>query len=365
MKPNPHTNIAKSVATGSWLPKPHMDLKRHRSRALPAFMSPLPSVNIRTSAEGAPSKGQGGNQTLKILLALLAIVFGIALGTLVLMEAMGTINWIPPAWSPPPMPPPSPSPPSTPPHPPSPPSPPLPPPSPSPPPHSPLMMMQSTCRHEVGGQIVILVNNGRCEDGGSGSVASICNSGTDYPDCPARKVLPPPPPPPPSPPHPPSPPSPPPPPPPPSPLPSPPPPPPSSPPPPPPPPPPPSPPPPLPSPSPPPPPLPPEWLGCGKVQQGSSCYATYWTGPEECNSCAGCIWENRPSADGVDCYDFRPPSTPPPPPTPSPLRGCARVQAGSSCYSSYWTGPEECNACAGCIWEDRPNSDGRTCYNVR
>jgi hypothetical protein len=188
MKSSPHASIAKGVATGSWLPKPRLELKRHRARGRPAFMSPLPALNIRTPAEDALSKeAPRGNSTTKIVLALLAIVLAIALSTLVLMEAVGAINWIPPAWSPPPSPPPSPLPPGMPPHPPSPPSPPLPPPSPSPPPHPPLVIALSTCRHVVGGQIVILVNNGRCEDGGAFSVASICELGTDYPDCPVRE----------------------------------------------------------------------------------------------------------------------------------------------------------------------------------
>jgi len=187
MKSNPHASIARGVATGSWLPKPHFELKGYPSRVRPGFMSPLPEVNIRTTAGGALPKAPGdNNSTQRIVLAFLAIVLAIALSTLVLMEATGAINWIPPAWTPPPLPPPSPSPPDMPPHPPTPPSPPLPPPSPSPTPRTPLAIARSTCRHVVGGQIVILVNNGRCEDGGTLSVASICELGTDYPDCPVR-----------------------------------------------------------------------------------------------------------------------------------------------------------------------------------
>ena len=190
MRSNPHVSIVRGVSTGSWLPKPRLELKRHRSRGRPAFMSPLPALIIRTAAEDALSTGPPrSNSNTKIVLALLAIVMAIALSTLVLMEAMGAINWIPPTWSPPPSLPPSPSPPGMPPHPPIPPTPPLPPlppASPPLPPHPTLVIALSTCLHVLGGQIVILVNNGRCEDGGAFSVASICELGTDYPDCPVR-----------------------------------------------------------------------------------------------------------------------------------------------------------------------------------
>jgi len=80
-------------------------------------------------------------------------------------------------------PPPSPPPPTPPPAP-------LPPPSPPPPPPPPSPalcseadeMRDSTCYY----MLVYRVDNGLCEDGGEGSVSSICDRGADYPDCPAR-----------------------------------------------------------------------------------------------------------------------------------------------------------------------------------
>ena len=100
--------------------------------------------------------------------------------------------------------PPSPPPPVEPP--PSPPSPLEPPASPSPPPPAPspsppppdctadelAQGSLSTCYADL----VYKANNGICEDGGEGSVSSICAHGTDFPDCDARCPLPPPPPPP-------------------------------------------------------------------------------------------------------------------------------------------------------------------------
>lgn len=51
------------------------------------------------------------------------------------------------------------------------------------------MVSETTCRRILGNQIIILTNNGRCEDGGDGSVAALCEFGTDYPDCPQRVVI--------------------------------------------------------------------------------------------------------------------------------------------------------------------------------
>lgn len=186
MKHTPHANISKGVATGSWLLKAQLESKVHRNLDRPSFMSPINAVQTRPVAQ-TPSTVSVVRCSKKLVLALLAIVLGAGIGTFVLMEAGGVINWIPPAWNPPPLSPYPPPPPSIPPHPPSPPSPPIPPPSPSPPPHPPFTIALSTCRHVVGNQIVILVNNHRCEDGGSTSKASICELGTDYPDCPARE----------------------------------------------------------------------------------------------------------------------------------------------------------------------------------
>ena len=43
-----------------------------------------------------------------------------------------------------------------------------------------------TCSIILGGVYVSFVNNGKCEDGDTGSVSSVCPYGTDFPDCPVR-----------------------------------------------------------------------------------------------------------------------------------------------------------------------------------
>ena len=115
---------------------------------------------------------------------------------------------------PPPMPPSAPPPPPLPPHPPSPPHsppPPSPPPPPPPsPPHAPAPrapppprapapsppyspgtrhgLRNQNCKRRVAGVMVSFVHNFRCEDGGRGSVSSICPYGSDWPDCGERVV---------------------------------------------------------------------------------------------------------------------------------------------------------------------------------
>ena len=60
---------------------------------------------------------------------------------------------------------------------------------------------QGPCTLTLHGVEYDRVNNGICEDGGDGSVASVCSFGYDFPDCPVReRFLPPPPPAPPPPP---------------------------------------------------------------------------------------------------------------------------------------------------------------------
>ena len=93
---------------------------------------------------------------------------------------------VPPPYPPPPPDPPPPPPPPLNPQPPSePPAPSLPPASPSPSPPV------GTCVGQVGtsdcyDELVWLGNNGICEDGGEGSVSSVCAESTDWPDCPYR-----------------------------------------------------------------------------------------------------------------------------------------------------------------------------------
>ena len=68
--------------------------------------------------------------------------------------------------------------------------PPPPPPNPPPAPDAPpglYTMARGACSTQVAGLFVNLAGNGRCEDGGPGSVAdSLCELGTDWPDCPIR-----------------------------------------------------------------------------------------------------------------------------------------------------------------------------------
>jgi len=88
-----------------------------------------------------------------------------------------------PRSSPPPLPP-SPSPSPSPSPPPSPLGPP-PSPSPSPPPRPPgdAPLKQRTCSILIHGLRISLLDNQRCEDGGTDSVSSVCALGTDYGDC--------------------------------------------------------------------------------------------------------------------------------------------------------------------------------------
>lgn len=115
------------------------------------------------------------------------VTFAIVM-TIVVLEGTEVINIVGPAINSPPSPPPPPPLPTRPPWPPSPPQPPSPPPPPTAPPHSPTLfaLATSTCSHVIGGIVVFLTNNNRCEDGGVGSVSSLCAIGTDYPDCPQR-----------------------------------------------------------------------------------------------------------------------------------------------------------------------------------
>lgn len=201
-----HALFVQGVATGSWLGAEFRRGQLAQQRRA-AFMSPMPKPNVSFAAR-KPSTEQAGLfgrvlvwldgdpyriYGLPLRKFILGVVSGLAVITIVLLallEAGGAINVIPPAWSPPPSPAPSPPPPAQPPHPHVPPVPPQWPPFPRPPPHPPdvAVLASSTCRHVVGGVIVILTNNGRCEDGGARSVASICELGSDHPDCPERAV---------------------------------------------------------------------------------------------------------------------------------------------------------------------------------
>lgn len=68
------------------------------------------------------------------------------------------------------------------------PSPSLPPPPPSPSPRSPgaHALTLRTCSILIHGLHISLLDNHRCEDGGPGSLSSVCSLGTDYGDCDPR-----------------------------------------------------------------------------------------------------------------------------------------------------------------------------------
>ena len=96
------------------------------------------------------------------------------------------------------VPPPYPPPPPRPPPPKPPPKPPPSPPAPPPPPAAPPPPFQFICigSEETSGstsdcyhKLVHMAGNGVCEDGGEGSVSSVCAMGTDWPDCPHRCAL--------------------------------------------------------------------------------------------------------------------------------------------------------------------------------
>ena len=89
---------------------------------------------------------------------------------------------VPPPAPPPPPPPPAPEePPPSPAEPPPPPAPPA-----TPPPPFPSICIGSVGTADCYDKLVLRANNGICEDGGEGSVSSVCAWGTDYGDCPLR-----------------------------------------------------------------------------------------------------------------------------------------------------------------------------------
>ena len=210
MKGNKHAAFARGVATGSWIKntKPAV----YPGKMLTSQLRPIPLRTGAGAGVGAPKvaksepasswpswvqyfldfpKGQRyGGLTFRQWVWFVSGVAILSIGaTLYLLEAREVINIIGPAFRPPPNPPPPPPGPTRPPWPPSPPTPPDPPPPPSQPPAGPTQttLSASTCIHRTGNTVVVLTNNGRCEDGGEKSVSSICAWGTDYPDCDERK----------------------------------------------------------------------------------------------------------------------------------------------------------------------------------
>lgn len=197
----PQSALAKGVATGSWIRNSRVPARAiHKA---PAFR-PIPLTrarpigapdNVVVPAPPAPKKEtwlsalnkgpRWGPLTVRKW-ALTAFLLALLITGLTFYVVFGVDR--PEYKSPPPHPPPPL--PSLPPRPPRPPSPPRPPPPPGGPPHSPAIytLAETTCTHKVGLVVVKLTNNGRCEDGGDGSVSSICALGTDYgpDDCPVR-----------------------------------------------------------------------------------------------------------------------------------------------------------------------------------
>lgn len=202
-----HDAFVQGISTGSWLPKAKpkpvgvVQLQNAR-RAGPPLVGIRPQIvrPFRSPPKRRPPIGtfwlDRGESSLGLShrrwALLIGVVFTIALlGTLSILEFFGTINLIPPDRYPPPNPFPPPMPPLAPPPslpPPQPPEPPNPPATPPPPPYPPnyVIKSSSTCHHTLAGHVIPLVKNGRCEDGGDGSVANICELGTDFPDCPER-----------------------------------------------------------------------------------------------------------------------------------------------------------------------------------
>ena len=66
-------------------------------------------------------------------------------------------------------------------------------PSPAPPPYAPsavhIVLNTSRCIVRMADIDISFAHNHRCEDGGEGSVSSICRLGYDFPDCPARRII--------------------------------------------------------------------------------------------------------------------------------------------------------------------------------
>ena len=211
--------VLAGVESGRWM-RAQKTAKKHQR---PDALRPIPlGINTPTTAATKPEKGRyelavewwtkgklyyGFTYRQWVVTSCVLIVALLTL-TIVILEGTEIINILPPEFHSPPPPPGPPPLPSRPPFPPTPPKPPSPPPHPPPPPHTPVVSTFATtsCTHIISGIVIPLTNNGRCEDGGVGSVAAICSIGTDYPDCAQRTLYlspshpPEPPPPPPSPP---------------------------------------------------------------------------------------------------------------------------------------------------------------------
>lgn len=184
-----HQRLVQAVASGSWMRVHARDVGGVASNAADGRVEKEEVTCIQNTLHWF-SRGTTVCQLtcrqwalLGVILLVIATVF-----TIVLLEALEIINLIPPTFSPPPSPPQFPPSPGGPPLPTAPPMPPTAPPPPLPPPLSPNVgvMARHTCSHTIDGLIVLLANNGRCEDGGFGSLSSMCELGHDYPDCPER-----------------------------------------------------------------------------------------------------------------------------------------------------------------------------------
>jgi hypothetical protein len=182
---NANSQVLEGVANGSWLRSTLHGTQKHMLQ----ISQPASYESSTTEQQIAPQKCCGVSVRTFIIASFVSS-FAFVVVLLIYLELGDVINVFPPLWNKPPLPPPSPLPPALPPEPPMPPSPPSAPPLPKSPPYSPgvTLIKSSACRHEIGGVIVILTNNGRCEDGGEGSIASICTLGLDYPDCPPRPI---------------------------------------------------------------------------------------------------------------------------------------------------------------------------------
>lgn len=188
-----NSSLVDAISTGSWLcPEP---AKAGRVSARPAAQQVDQDASAQNWFEAArdwltsgPRAGAFSRRQVAVFASVATLLFVFVL--LTILEAAEVINVVPPWLSPPPMPPALPPPPSQPPLPLEPPLPPLEPPPPGTPPYPPLTQVrgESTCVRAIGGALVVLANNGRCEDGGAGSVSALCQLGTDWPDCAERQV---------------------------------------------------------------------------------------------------------------------------------------------------------------------------------
>lgn len=177
-----HENIKHGISSGAWIPKSLGKKPPHVNAELPKAIYLIKPTPLRRAFSNADDAFRGKKRqcslTTSVLALFLFVVFSVVVLTFAIRgEGVESSSTFPE------------------------PSPPMPdttmlkstsqPKAPSLPLNTEFFMLsQTTCRRILGNQIIILTNNDRCEDGGDGSVAALCELGTDYPDCPQRAVRP-------------------------------------------------------------------------------------------------------------------------------------------------------------------------------